>query len=366
MSVHANAGDRLQVTYAVSAADPERLGEAIRVEQTIEFPHDLAPEWIRDMVVGRIEEIDGHLVRVSYDPRVTVGGVVQLLNVLWGNVSLFEGVRIVGLHLPEAVLATLPGPRFGVDGLRSMFDAPARPLLATALKPMGLSSSELAQLAGVLADSGFDLIKDDHGLADQPWARWEDRVARCGEAVRLSNERTGGRGVYMPSLNVPASALLERAHRAKDLGAGALLVLPGLVGFDAMRALAEDDDLALPLMSHPSMLGSNVVNPGQGWRHGLLLGLMNRLCGADCCVFPNYGGRFSFSTDQCADVAAECARPVGDIRAALPAPGGGMTLDRIGELIGFYGPDVMLLVGGALHRGDLASNARAIRQVVAG
>jgi len=34
--------------------------------------------------------------------------------------------------------------------------------------------------------------------------------------------------------------------------------------------------------------------------------------------------------------------------AALPVPAGGMTLARTGELLDFYGPDTMLLIGGNL------------------
>ena len=41
-----------------------------------------------------------------------------------------------------------------------------------------------------------------------------------------------------------------------------------------------------------------------------------------------------------------------------------MTLDRIDELTDFYGIDVALLVAGALHRGDLAENARRLVQSV--
>jgi ribulose-bisphosphate carboxylase large chain len=32
----------------------------------------------------------------------------------------------------------------------------------------------------------------------------------------------------------------------------------------------------------------------------------------------------------------------------VPVPAGGMTRDRVGEMLDFYGPDVMLLIGGAL------------------
>lgn len=357
--------DRLHVRYRVTGRDVAEVAEAIRVEQTIEFPADLAADWIREEVVGRVEEQDASCVVVSYAPGVLAGGLTQLLNVLWGNVSIFEGVRVVDVRLPDdgAVLG-VRGPRFGVAGLRELLDAPQRALLTTALKPMGSSPAELAATARVLAGSGLDVIKDDHSLGDQPWAPWRERVARCAEAVREANERTGGRALYMPSLNVPAPEVRERAHLAKELGAGALLVLPGISGFDAMRALAEDDALELPVMSHPSMLGSHIVTPTQGLAHGVLLGLVNRLAGADLCVFPSYGGRFSFSAEQCAEIRDECAAPRGTLATALPAPGGGMTLERLPELLKFYGKDVALLVGGALHRGDLASNAARMREAV--
>lgn len=356
--------ERITVTYRIAGDDPQSVAEAIRVEQTIEFPFDLAPKWIQEEVVGRVESIDGSVVRISYDPRTVGGDLVQLLNLLWGNVSLFAGVRITDIALPDSLVARFRGPRFGVPGLRARFAADHRPLVTTALKPMGRTTEELAATAVILAEAGFDMIKDDHGLANQPWAPWRERVRRISAAVREAADRAGTRSVYMPALNVPTEYLHEAAHEAKQAGAGALLVLPGLTGLDAMRMLADDDELALPVMSHPSFLGSHVVNPAQGLDHGLLLGLLQRLAGADLCIFPNYGGRFSFSESECADIRERCAAPLGDLNPSWPTPGGGMTVERIPELRAFYGPDVALLIGGALHRGDLAVNARRMMEAV--
>ena len=358
------AGDAILVTYAISGPDPAGTAEAIRVEQTIEFPYDLAPAWIQEQVVGRIVETQGSQVTIAYNPGVVGGDVVQFLNLLWGNVSLFTGVRIVDIQIPDSALAIFPGPRFGVTGLRALFDAPTRPLLCTALKPMGLSPLELAGYARTLAEAGFDMIKDDHGLANQPWAPWSERISTVADAVRQVAEATGRTSVYMPTLNVPADRVHDAAHEAKQAGAGALLVLPGLTGFDTMRALAADDELALPIMSHPSFLGSHVVSPGQGIAHGLLLGMINRLSGADLCIFPNHGGRFSFSPAECHDIQHRCSQDLGHVRTSWPTPGGGMTLDRIDEMLAFYGNDVTLLIGGALHRGDLGDNARAMVEAV--
>ena len=357
--------DRLVVRYRVRGVDVRQVAEAIRVEQTIEFPYELAPAWIRETIVGRIESIDGDpddgSVTLSYHPDVVGQEPAQLLNVVWGNVSLFENVRLVDLSLPDSLLRLFPGPRLGVPGLRALLRAPDRPLLATALKPMGTAAADLARMAGILAANGIDLVKDDQGLTDQRWAPWDERVARCAEAVRASSERAGRPSLYLPALNFPGPQLLDRAHRARDLGAGGLLVVPGLVGYDAIRALAGDPDLGLPIMAHPAGAGSGVVNPAQGWRHGLLLGLFARVQGADVCIFPHAGGRFAFSQQVCDDIAAECRRPLPGIAAAWPAPGGGIALERIDDTLAVYGRDVVLLVGGALHRGDLATNAGQLR-----
>lgn len=361
MSTLGTDPSRLYVRYDI-AGDVDAVAEAIRVEQTIEFPADLAAGWIQQEVVGRVEEQTADAVTISYAAGVYAGGLGQLLNVLWGNVSLFEGVRVVDVQLPGPESLGLAGPRFGGEGVRSLLGTGSRPLLATALKPMGSSSAELATTAGVLAEAGIDLIKDDHSLGDQPWSPWRERVARCAEAVREANARAGTSARYLPSLNVPAHEVFQRAHEAKELGAEGLLVLPGISGFDTMRTLADDDTLALPIMSHPSMLGSHVVNPGQGLDHGILLGLVNRLAGADLVVFPNYGGRFGFSVGQCAQIRDECAAERPGIASALPTPGGGMTLERVPEILDLFGQDVVLLIGGALHRGDLRANATALRE----
>lgn len=349
--------ERIEVDYTIASGDPLEVADAIRVEQTIEFPLDLAADWIQEQVVGHVEAISDRLVTISYDQGVAGGGLTQLLNVLWGNVSLFPDVRITTVRLPDSYLSGFPGPRFGIQGLRELLDVPDAPLTCTAVKPMGTSPQDLGRMAATLARAGFHIIKDDHGLADQPWARWTERIAVIAEHVNEAAEHAGTRALYMPSLNVPADRIVDAAYEAKAAGAGALLVLPGISGFDAMRNLAADDQLSLPIMAHPSFLGSNVVNPRQGMGHGVLFGTLMRVAGADISIFPNYGGRFSFTREQCRDIQSACHARLGQVAPSWPSPGGGMTLDRLAEIVDFYGNDVALLIGGALHRGDLGDNA---------
>jgi ribulose-bisphosphate carboxylase large chain len=56
---------------------------------------------------------------------------------------------------------------------------------------------------------------------------------------------------------------------------------------------------------------------------------------------------------------------MGTYRPIFPAPGGGMKLSRIEEIIRFYGMDCTLLIGGDLHRGEsLTSATRQFLQTV--
>jgi ribulose-bisphosphate carboxylase large chain len=366
------SGDRILATYEFhgDVTEAESRINALRVEQTIEFPADLVPDDdIQREIIGRVESIDvvdSGLVRavVSYAVETTGFELPQLINVLWGNSSLLPGIRLVDFTLPGSLLERFPGPSFGIPGLRKLFDAPTRPLLATALKPMGLSSERLAASAYDLAIGGMDMIKDDHSLANQPFAPYVERVQRCAEAVARANDKSGFKAVYMPSINAPYDSLEARVEAAIDAGAGALLVLPGITSFDQMRYLATK--VGVPIMGHPAFLGSYSASPTNGIAHGKLYGTMMRLAGADLSVYPNYGGRFSFSRDECRDVVHSLTEPLGDLKTAFPSPGGGMTLDRVGEIVDFYGNDVALLIGGDLHRGEnLAETAARFRAAVA-
>lgn len=361
--------DRIVITYQYRGSDPWDMAEVIRVEQTIEFPRELAPQWIQDEIVGTIEDITSlesnlHKIIISYNPSVTGGELGQLLNVLWGNASLLPGVKVIDLKLPQSITKIFQGPRFGLDGLRHHFQASTRPLLTTALKPMGSDSRTLATMAKTLALAGFDLIKDDHSLANQPWSQWEERVQEISRAVAEANAVTGFKTAYAPSLNLPFNQIYDAAFRAKELGAGALLVLPGISSFDSMRTLAEDDELGLPIQSHPSMLGSLVTSTDQGIAHGILFGTLTRLAGADISIFPNKGGRFSFTEEQCLEIKDAAIAPLENIKKIWIAPAGGMTLNRIPEMITMYGKDTALLIGGALSRGDLRENANKMSEIV--
>jgi ribulose-bisphosphate carboxylase large chain len=79
-----------------------------------------------------------------------------------------------------------------------------------------------------------------------------------------------------------------------------------------------------------------------------LLGKLFRLLGADATIFPNYGGRFGYTAEECKRLATFALQDWPGVKPCVPVPAGGMSLGRIPEILEFYGADVMLLIGGSL------------------
>lgn len=368
------SGERFRVRYRIVGDEREARAKAeeVCVEQTIEFPAALVQRGdIREHILGRIDAFApagpaSFTVTISYAAETSGFELPQLLNVMFGNSSIKPGIRVERFELGPRLLSAFRGPRFGVRGLRTLLGVNDRPLLATALKPMGLDAKALADIAYRFALGGIDLIKDDHGLANQSFAPFKERVERCAEAVARAHRETGHRCLYLPNVTGPADVVMKNAALAKQAGAGGVLISPGLVGFDTARRLADDDGFSLPIMSHPALLGSFVTGKDSGISHETLFGQIARLAGADMSVFPNYGGRFSFSREECRAISECCAEPMGKLNTTFPAPGGGMDLARIPDMLETYGRHVIFLIGGALHqRGpDLVANARHFRDLV--
>ena len=342
--------------------------EAIAREQSLEVPPGASSPEIDARFLGRVEEVQpceihgrgAARVDLAYPSPLFDGSLTQLLNVLWGNVSLMDGVLLEDAELPEHLLRGFPGPALGVPGLRErVAPGSVRPLVSSALKPVGLDVPALVRLARTLARAGVDVIKDDHGLADQPVARFSDRVARVSEAVREENARTGGRTLYFPNVTAGARRMEARAREARGRGCDGVVICPGLTGLDGLRAIREEVP-GLVLMAHPSHAATS---PGavRGIAPALLMGTLWRLAGADCVVYVNARGRFAWPVETCQAINRRARAPLGPHLPVFPVPAGGIQAGEVAHWFETYGPDTLLLIGGSvLEAPDVEARARAV------
>ena len=119
---------RLVTTYRLRCPTYEAAKEiatAIAREQTLEVPAGVVDEELEARLLGQVEDIcalpeGGFDTTISYALEVTGTELLQVVNVAFGNVSLMNGVRLVGLILPAEVLEALPGPGYGLARLVRM------------------------------------------------------------------------------------------------------------------------------------------------------------------------------------------------------------------------------------------------------
>ena len=358
-------GGRFSVSYRIAAEEKTALemAKAMTVEQTVEFPAaHIECDAIHAHIIGRLEEFSpcegGWRALISYSDQIATQEFSQFFNVVFGNSSLLPGITVERIYLSPQLLEWIPGPKYGVKGLREMLGVADRPLAFTALKPMGLPTAALADEAYKCALGGVDLIKDDHGLMDQSFSTFKDRVKTVCEAVRQGNSETGNHTGYVPNLSGSFEKLMDRVRYAEDCGAAGIMLAPGLVSYDAMVYLSRNT--TLPVIAHPAMAGCLLDKGSGGFDCGCVLGQLPRMCGADITVFPNFGGRFSLTQAQCRSIVENCQREMGSMPAIFPAPAGGMTFDKVPVMKEFYGKDVALLMGGGLFTvtPDLPGNCR--------
>jgi len=332
------------------AAEAARLARAIAVEQTVEVPESLIDARIDREIVGKVAGVDPlpdgrFALRIEYNPQL-VNGLPELLNLAYGNVSMMRNVRLAELTLPPEVLARFRGPNFGVEGVRELLGVHGRPLLATVLKPRGSADDRFRAIAEEFALAGGDLVKDDNNLIDESFATFQRRVALCQEAVARANAKTGRQCLYLANISVPLDRLERYVDGAQRLGVPGVLIPPLLMGLDVVRDLA--DRRGLLVMGHPAFTGTLFHDRRHGIEPGILMGTIYRLAGVDISIFVNHGGRFDYSPEECASVAAAARAPLGNIRPAWPAPAGGMSFERLPDMTAEYGADTVLVVGGAL------------------
>jgi len=373
----ATSNDRFTIDYDITVpagGNIDAIAADIAIEQTVEAPMACIPasHWDNGLI-GKVESVDQVLsvnglsrVAISYRCDITAYTVPQFFNTLFGNISLKNNIRIVNIRPAEALAGIFKGPTFGISGIRKLTNTYGRPLACTALKPMGLPVSKLADMAYAFAKGGIDFIKDDHGITDQAFHPFEQRAVACQEAVTRANAETGGKTMYFPSLCESFDKIEQQVKFALNLGIKGFLVAPMLTGFDFVRYLAQEYKPVI--VAHPALTGAYFSTTQHGIAPDVFLGLLFRLLGADISVFPNAGGRFPLTKDECLAIADSLRKPLPPFKDSFPCPAGGMSIERVSELKDEYGNDSVFLIGGSLitASNDLAASTSAFMEKIRG
>jgi ribulose-bisphosphate carboxylase large chain len=345
---------KVEVHYRITTSAVETIEEKLLhliLEQSVEIPSSVVSEELEYKVVGEVKQcnrIDDYQYEVIVAwPLENLGmEITGFLNTLFGNISMHRGFQITGINWKH-LAGIFPGPMYGSAQLRRKWKVGKRPLSCASLKPMGYSADELAERCYQLAMGGIDLIKDDHGLLNQSYAPFEERVSACLEAIQRAADDSGHLTRYFPHVSSDSQTMLDRARMAEDLGADGVMVCPHLIGLPALAGLATSD-VELPIIAHPSFSGSLISDRTHGLAPSVTYGELPRALGADISIYPNAGGRFPITRKECQSINNALRCEDWHMHPAFPMPGGGLTFDSLPKWVAAYGDDTIFLLGGQL------------------
>lgn len=329
-------------------------GNVISIEEFEQDSHPLKPGLIKAEL-----EIAYPSVNFSAD-------LPAILTTVFGKLSLDGEVKLLDLDFSHDLLSHFPGPRFGIEEIRNTLDVRGRPLLMSIFK--GVIGRDLNFLSAQLREQalgGVDLVKDDEILFDNPLTPFEKRITTGKEVLQNVYEETGHRTLYAVNLSGRTSELRGKAKRARELGADALLFNVHAYGLDVLQELAEDDEIALPLMAHPAFSGAFTSSAFYGLATPLALGKLIRYAGADFSLFPSPYGSVALEKTAALALGKELTRD-SPLKRSFPVPSAGIHPGLVPLLVADYGIDSVINAGGGVHGhpAGAAGGGQAFRQAI--
>jgi 2,3-diketo-5-methylthiopentyl-1-phosphate enolase len=324
--------------------DKEQLkkhkGEVISVEELEESAH--VNEYLK-------REVKRGRVKVAYPVGNFSLDIPAILTTVFGKLSLDGEVKLLDLDFSKEVKKSFPGPTFGINGIRSKLGVYDRPLVMSIFK--GVIGRDLAYLKAQLREQilgGVDLVKDDEILFDNPLTPFEQRITTGKDVIKEVYETTGHKAIYAVNLTGRTFDLIEKAKRAKELGADCLLFNVFAYGIDVLQALVEEEEVSLPIMAHPAVSGALTPSEFYGIQNPLLLGKLLRYAGADFSLFPSPYGSVALRRGEALGIAAELTRN-DEFEQTFPVPSAGIHPGLVPILIEDFGLNSVINAGGGVH-----------------
>ena len=374
--MHRSKRESILATYELTpqAESIERCADLLLNEMTSGIQYYSAREgavmdrvrdhvpFVDDSVLGEVVSIrkkDDAAYMVTFSMPATnfsagLGGITNLWPVVAGEVFNFHFIRrarLVDLDLPDSLESRYLGPRFGIAGIRKMVGVGGSPLFGAIIKPnLGLDPKGAAELAGNLAEAGFDFIKDDEISVSPDLCPLRERVEKVDEALDAVSQKTGRKMLFMANVTCDFATLGKAASTAVSAGAGGLMIDPFCTGISAIDFLRREFDK--PLYLHRVGYGLFCSGPDYSISYELFSKLF-RLLGAD---FSHVGGIWGGSWDAKAktsrylSVLRHATAGHERLRETWPVVSG-LSIENMGEYHDFYGDDTLFLDHIDIYRG---------------
>jgi len=320
-----------------------------------------------EKLAAKVFEIKGNNIRVSYPIELfEPGNMPNLLSSVAGNIfgmKELNGLRLNDIHIPEKLMKSFKGPKYGIKEIRNLLKVPKRPLVGTIIKPkLGLRTEDHAKVAYESWVGGIDVVKDDENLSSQTFNKFETRLEKTFKMKQKAEKETGEKKVYMINVTAETEEMIKRAKLVEDYGNEYVMVDIITLGWSSLQTLRNKD---FDLVLHAHRAGHAAFTKNS--KHGISMKAVSRLTrivGLDQLHVGTAVGKMFESKKEVLDNCDALKENMFGLKQIMPVASGGLNPLNIPDLIKIFGNDVIMQFGGGVHGNPLGSKsgAMAVRQ----
>jgi ribulose-bisphosphate carboxylase large chain len=322
-----------------------------------------------EKLAARVFNITGNEVKIAYPLELfEPGNMPNVLSSVGGNVfglRALENLRLNNINLPEKLVRSFKGPKYGIRGIRELFKVYGRPLVGTIIKPkLGLETSDHAKVAYESWIGGCDIVKDDENLSSQKFNPFEDRLTKTLERRDRAQEETGEKKVYMINITAETNEMLRRAELVLSHGGEYVMIDVLTCGFAALQTFRAQD---FGLVIHAHRAGHAAFTKNH--KHGISMQVISkvvRILGVDQLHVGTVVGKMFETRTEVAENLRALKMKMSGLKPVLPVASGGLHPALVPALMDFFGVDFVIQAGGGIHghRDGTEAGAKAMRQAV--
>jgi ribulose-bisphosphate carboxylase large chain len=324
-----------------------------------------------EKLAAHVFSLEGDIAKIAYPIELfEEGNMPNILSSVAGNVfglKALRNLRLLDIQFPDELADGFLGPKYGIDGIRSLLKVPSRPLVGTIIKPkLGLRTADHAKVAYEAWFGGCDIVKDDENLSSQSFNLFQDRLVQTLQVRDLAEKNTGERKVYMINITAETEVMLERAEAVAAQGGEYVMVDILTCGWSALQTLRKQN-LNLVIHAHRAGHAAFTKNP----LHGIAMrpiATVSRVIGVDQLHVGTVVGKMSETKEDVMENIDACKMKLDNLKSVMPVASGGLHPRLVPELMQYFGSDFVIQAGGGIHghpKGTIAG-AKAMRQAVDG
>ena len=319
-------------------------------------------------------------IRVAYPIDLfELGNVPEILSSVGGNIygmKAVDGLLWEDINIPQKMLKSFKGPRFGIKGLRKMMKIKSRPFVGTIIKPkVGLNEKEHAQSAYESWIGGCDIVKDDENLTSQTFNKFKKRFLLTTKLRKKAEKETGEKKAYLINCTAETKEMLKRIKFVEAHGGNYIMLDILTLGWAALQTAR--NATKLPIHAHRAGHAMFDRSPNHGMSMEVIAQLA-RMVGVDTLHIGTAYGKMVGGRDEVLHIEQEMESAFTKktkeylsqkwfrVKPVLGVASGGVYPGMVPQIMKFMGKDVVLQAGGGVHGHPKGSRcgATAMRQAV--